>query len=166
MSQHKQLPLTRSRREIIANGIGITIFLVTCIYLFMVYGNLPDHVPMSIDAEGNAGRMGEKLEILYIPFGAVLFWVAFNFVERQAHWHVYPERMTDNNREAFYRNSIHMMNLIKNAMLIVISILLLDTISHAQGDGGMINTQLFMLVIFVLMGAPIAYSLFERRKIS
>ena len=108
-------PPTRFERLL---DLTVIILLITSFtYIFIQWSELPNPIPMVIDANGHVSQRGEKLSILGLPFIGMLVWLLFSYIERDPRNINLPlYRSHDKAKEQTYNRMI--VNMIKNGIII------------------------------------------------
>ncbi|WP_312024042.1 DUF1648 domain-containing protein, partial [Lysinibacillus sp. D4A3_S15] len=58
----------KTRSEKFWNYIGVIIFLLSIFYIAVMWGKLPDEIPVHFNGMGEVDRWGSKIELIILPF--------------------------------------------------------------------------------------------------
>ena len=156
--------IEKTQGQKIANIIGYGVFIAAVIFATVNVFTLPDEVPIHFNMKGEADGWGSKYFIFILPLIAIIPCGLMEMLERAPEMSNYPNRFNEQNAEAFYRNSIQTLNIIKNAILIIFAIILCEMVFAAQGIQLLPPYALFILTL-LLLGIPIIIQLVKQKKI-
>jgi len=146
------LKLPKTKFEKLWDYIGCGIFMLSILYIFIMWGEIPEEVPGHFNGAGEVDRWGTKIELFILPFIGVFLWVLLSLLEKAPHMHNYPARLNENNVKAFYLNSRKTLNEIKNLCLIIFAVISFQMVRIAIGE---IETIGWWLLPIVLIGTAI-----------
>ncbi|MBU9723693.1 MULTISPECIES: DUF1648 domain-containing protein [Bacillaceae] len=139
--------LEKSAFERFLSIISILIFLGSVVFLVVIWSNLPDQVPAHFGATGEVNRHGSIWElVVLLAVGAVLY-VLMHVLEKYPHLHNYPVEITELNAAEAYRISRTLIGTLKNVILILFSVLMVNSTVIALGWGDGIGILLLPLVL-------------------
>ena len=141
------LDLPKTKREKVWDWIGGGIFLVSILYIIVVWGKIPDGVPAHFNGAGEVDRWGSKFELFLLPFIGLFLWILLSLLEKAPHMHNYPARLSESNVEAFYLNSRKILNEVKNYCLILFAVISFQMVRIALGDVQSLGWWFLPLVI-------------------
>jgi len=159
-----KIKIDKTQGQKIANIIGYGVFIAAVIFATINVFTLPDEVPIHFNMKGEADGWGSKYFIFILPLIAMIPCGLLEMLERAPEMSNYPNRFNEQNAEAFYRNSIQTLNIIKNAILIIFAIILCEMVFAAQGIQLLPPYALFILTL-LLLGIPIIIQLVKQKKI-
>ncbi|WP_100330246.1 DUF1648 domain-containing protein [Bacillus xiapuensis] len=162
--QRPEIKIPKTKSEWIWDIIGFFFFFASILFLFIVWGNLPEKVPAHYGFSGEVNRWGSKWELLILPGTGVFLLLLMTAMERHPEMHNYPRRFNESNAEAFYRHSRKIVNQLKNICLLLFAFIQVTTILIALGYKINLN-QWFLPVIIVSTGWPIVIGLIKQKKI-
>lgn len=146
------------------NVVGYSSFAITIAFMIFGWNSLPERIPVHFNAAGEVDRYGNAIELLILPVIGILVGVAMEALERHPELHNYPARLNDSNRANFYLNSRKILNLTKNMIFIIFSIIILEMMSVAISKTALFGGWLLPVILILALG-PMVYGLFQRRKI-
>ncbi|HLR71776.1 MAG TPA: DUF1648 domain-containing protein [Pseudogracilibacillus sp.] len=159
-----RLNISKTKSEWIWDVIGYSTFIGSVVFLMIVWTEIPEEVPAHFNFKGEVDRFGSKWELFILPGIALLTTLLIQTLEKFPEIHNYPKRFSEANAKDFYLNSRKMVNQLKNAMLIIFSMILFESISIALGWDIRLN-KFFMPIVIIGTGLPIIYALMKRRNI-
>ncbi|QDQ00990.1 DUF1648 domain-containing protein [Lysinibacillus fusiformis] len=125
------LKLPKTKYEKMWDYIGGGLFVVSILYIVMMWGKIPAEIPAHFNGAGEVNRWGSKIELLILPFIGIFLWVFLGLLEKAPHMHNYPARLNESNVEAFYLNSRKILNEVKNLCLILFAFISFQTVRIA-----------------------------------
>jgi len=158
------IKIEKTKGERVWNAFGYLFFLGSIILLIAVWGALPEKVPAHYNALGKVDRWGSKWELFILPGIGILILLFMQFLEKHPEIHNHPKRLNESNAEHFYLLSRKMINRLKNACLIIFSLILMESVSIAldwgSGFGGW-----FLPVALLGTVMLVVISLIQQKKI-
>lgn len=146
------LKLPKTKVEKLWDYIGCGSFVLSILYIFFMWGEMPEEIPGHFNGVGEVDRWGSKIELFILPFIGTFLWILLSLLEKAPHMHNYPARLNENNVEAFYLNSRKTLNEIKNLCLIIFAAISFQMVQIAIGE---IETLGWWFLPIVLMGTAI-----------
>ena len=146
------LKLPKTKFEKLWDYIGCGIFMLSILYIFIMWSEIPEEVPGHFNGAGEVDRWGTKIELFILPFIGVFLWILLSLLEKAPHMHNYPARLNENNVKAFYLNSRKTLNEIKNLCLIIFAVISFQMVRIAIGE---VETIGWWLLPIVLIGTAI-----------
>src|SRR5699024_11287656 len=114
------------------------IFAVTLVLTVFTWDSLPERVPVHFNASGDADRYGTAFELLMLPLIGIVVGITMEALERHPEIHNYPIRLSDSNRREFYLNRRKILNLTKNKVFIIFSLVIMEMLSVAMNGTSLI----------------------------
>ncbi|WP_411842303.1 DUF1648 domain-containing protein [Salinicoccus sp. HZC-1] len=164
MVKAKKIDLPKTAAEILANVAGYSVFVITIAFMIFGWDKLPEEIPAHFNAAGEVDRYGSAIELLILPVIGLLVGAGMEVLERFPEIHNYPARLDDSNREAFYLNSRLILNLSKNMIFIIFSIIILEMMSVAINKTALFGEWLLPVILILVLG-PVVFGMIQRRKI-
>ncbi|KHF38200.1 hypothetical protein LQ50_22585 [Halalkalibacter okhensis] len=157
--------LKKSAFERFLSIISIFLFVGSVVFLVVMWSELPGQVPAHFGITGEVTRSGSKWELVVLLFvGVGLYWLLHVF-EKYPHLHNYPIEITESNAEEAYRISRSLLGYLKNLILILFAIGMINSLIIALGWGEGIGLVLLPLV-FLGTGLAIIRALVKLMKVS
>ena len=125
-------------------------FAAGIVHLMAVWGQLPDQVPAHYNGAGEIDRWGSKWELILLPTIAAFLAVFMAFLEKHPEWHNYMN-LNEGNIEFQYKNSILLLNVMKNECVLLFVYLNYQTVQVALGQAeslGILFLPIFLAVFF------------------
>lgn len=136
-------------------------FLETISWVFLVflwfitiwnYSALPKVIPIHFDYKGVADQFGGKENILGIPIVASVLYVLLTILSKYPHLHNYATKVTLENTEKNYIRSTRLLRIIKLVILIIFSMIVIQTVEISKINGTAISVWLLpfsLALIFI-----------------
>lgn len=147
-------PKLKIKRQWLANVldiIGIVLIIGIIAYVIHVWPSLPEKIPMHYNASGEVDRWGGKGGLLVFLAIGIILWIPLSILERYPHVHNYTH-LTEENVERLYKNSILLLNVIKNEVIILFAYFAWRMIQDAFGNTysalGKWELPLVLIIIF------------------
>lgn len=148
----------------VTNLIGYGTFILVTVYALFILPDLPQQVAVHFNMAGEADNWGSKYILLLMPVIVLFMALAMEAVEKHPEWHNYPASKTKENEQAMYNISQRTINLVKNAILLIFSLLQLEMIRSATTENTSIGAAFFVLLLVVVV-APIVWHFASMRKL-
>jgi len=158
------LKLPKTKYEKIWDYIGGGLFVLSILYIFVMWGKLPEEIPGHFNGAGEVDRWGSKIELLILPFIGLFLWILLGLLEKAPHMHNYPARLNESNVEAFYLNSRKGLNETKNLCLILFAAISFQMIRIALGEAENIGWW-FLPIVLIVIAIPIIKGIVATTKI-
>ncbi|MFJ7981108.1 DUF1648 domain-containing protein [Lysinibacillus xylanilyticus] len=158
------LKLPKTKYEKIWDYIGGGLFVLSILYIFVMWGKLPEEIPGHFNGAGEVDRWGSKIELIILPFIGLFLWILLGLLEKAPHMHNYPARLNESNVEAFYLNSRKGLNEIKNLCLILFAAISFQMIRIALGEAENIGWW-FLPIVLIVIAIPIIKGIVATTKI-
>ncbi|MGE6514926.1 DUF1648 domain-containing protein [Lysinibacillus sphaericus] len=146
------LKLPKTTYEMMWDYIGGGVFVVSILYIIVMWGKIPDEIPAHFNGGGEVNRWGSKIELFILPFVGIFLWVLMGLLEKAPHMHNYPARLNESNVEQFYLNSRKILNEVKNFCLILFAFISFQMVRIALEK---VETLGWWFLPFVLIGTAI-----------
>lgn len=158
------LKLPKTKYEKIWDFIGGGLFVLSILYIFVMWGQLPKKIPGHFNGAGEVDRWGSKIEVLILPFIGLFLWILLGLLEKAPHMHNYPARLNESNVEAFYLNSRKGLNEIKNLCLILFAAISFQMIRIGLGEAESLGWW-FLPIFIIAVAIPIIKGIVATTKI-
>ncbi len=114
----------------------ISLFLLIIIWLITIinYRNLPSMIPIHYNAMGVVDNNGSKIIILSLPLIATFLYILMTIATRFPYLFNYPVKITLENAKQQYTISVRLIKFLKISILIIFSLIEIQTIQIAQGN--------------------------------
>lgn len=158
------LKLPKTKYEKIWDFIGGGLFVLSILYIFVIWGQLPEKIPGHFNGAGEVNRWGSKIEIIILPFIGIFLWILLGLLEKAPHMHNYPARLNESNVEAFYLNSRKGLNETKNLCLILFAAISFQMVRIALGEAESMGWW-FLPIVLIVIAIPIIKGIVATKKI-
>jgi len=158
------LKLPKTTYEKIWDYIGGGLFVLSILYIFVMWGKLPEEIPAHFNGAGEVDRWGSKIELFILPLIGIFLWILLGLLEKAPHMHNYPARLNESNVEAFYLNSRKGLNETKNLCLILFAAISFQMIRIALGETENIGWW-FLPIVLIAISIPIVKAIVVATKI-
>ena len=145
------------------NGVALLSFLSSLIYIIVKWSSLPERVPSHYNAFGEPDAWSNKVFIFFPISIGFMLWVGCYFIEKHPHIHNYIW-LTSKNKFRLYRNSMLMINFIKNEILLYFSFNIWNDVHVAKGNEPLFDVWQLPIFLFVLFGT-LFYFIFRSFKL-
>ncbi|MEK3934593.1 DUF1648 domain-containing protein [Sporosarcina sp. FSL W7-1349] len=154
MTNPPKLEIPKTRWEKWFDRFTLGVFLAAVIYGLFAWPALPAEVPIHFNMTGEIDGWGHKGFLFLLPGIGAFLWIVLSFVEKHPETHNY-QGLTEENAPRLYRNSILLIHVMKNEILLFISYMTWKIIQNAFGrylSGGVWDMIIFLVVLFGSMG--------------
>lgn len=157
-----KLDLKVSRLGIFLNIAAVIAFIGALSFILINWSTLPESVPSHYNALGEADDWGSR-GVIFVPLAiGVLIWVLFSILEKYPHLHNYPE-INEKNVTHMYKNSMLMLNVIKNELMIIFSFSAINDVFVSKGKGSLIGAWEMPIVLGLIFGTIFVFLLRTNR---
>ncbi|MFJ7733249.1 DUF1648 domain-containing protein [Lysinibacillus sp. NPDC097231] len=158
------LKLPKTNYEKVWDYIGGGLFVLSILYIIVMWGKLPEEIPAHFNSAGEVNRWGSKMELFILPFIGIFLWILMGLLEKAPHMHNYPARLNENNVEAFYLNSRKILNQVKNICLLIFAGISIQMVRISLGEVETIGWW-FLPVVLIVTAIPIIRGIVATFKI-
>jgi uncharacterized membrane protein len=155
MKQPK-IHIPKAKLENIFDVIGITLYILSIIYLISQFGALPDRVPGHFNGAGEVDRWGSKMELIILPLVGGGLWLLFTVLEKYPHQLNYLN-LKEDNVEAQYKNGRLMLNVLKNEIVVFFSLITYGMVQIAQGEMEGLGGAFLPVFLGVILGSTFVF---------
>ncbi|QGG47705.1 DUF1648 domain-containing protein [Heliorestis convoluta] len=145
--------------------ISILLFIGSVVFLIVMWSKLPVQVPAHFGITGEITRHGSKWELVILLIVGAGLYLLMHVLEKYPHLHNYPIEITESNAEEAYRISRSLTVYIKNIILLLFALVMINSMIIALGWGEGIGFVLIPLV-FLGTGLPIIRALVKLMKLN
>jgi len=151
-----KLDIPKSAFQKIFDIITMIVFAAGIVHLFVVWGQLPDQVPAHYNAAGEVNRRGSKWELILLPIIAAFLAIFMTFLEKHPEWHNYMN-LNENNIEFQYKNSILLLNVIKNECVLLFVFVDYNIVQVALGKAESLGILFLPIFLVILLGSMLFF---------
>jgi uncharacterized membrane protein len=143
-----------SRFQIAIEIIALLILVGMFVYPMVMWGSMPDKLPMHYNGAGEINRWGSKYEIIILPFISVFLYLLLTIVVFfPSSWNI-PVTVTDRNRDKVYRCLRSMVVLMKAEVMAAFFYITYNTIQVKPLSSDFLQielTAIFGTIIFFII---------------
>ncbi|MFC5601720.1 DUF1648 domain-containing protein [Sporosarcina koreensis] len=151
-----KLDIPKSTFQKVFDGFTLIVFTAGIVHLIAVWGQLPDQVPAHYNAAGEVNRWGSKWELILLPIIAAILAIFMTFLEKHPEWHNYMN-LNENNIEFQYKNSVLLLNVIKNECVLLFVFIDYNIVQVALGKAESIGILFLPITLTVMFGSIIFF---------
>lgn len=135
------------------NRLSIVILIITALYFFFSWGDIPDRVPMHYNFAGEVDRYGNKEGLIILLFLYVTVYGIITLVEYlpPAYWNI-PVKLTQQNKDFIYSETKKLLITEKLAIVILFSY-----IAIAASTNYPISSWVMIITLSLVFGPIIIY---------
>ncbi|WP_245741861.1 DUF1648 domain-containing protein [Anaerobacillus arseniciselenatis] len=157
--------LKKSVFEQLLSIVSILLFIGSVVFLVVMWSELPVQVPGHFGITGEVTRYGSRWELVVLLIVGAGLYLLMHVLEKYPHLHNYPIEITESNAEEAYRISRSLIVYIKNIILILFALMMINSMIIALGWGEVIGFVLLPLV-FLGTGLPIIRAIVKLMKLN
>jgi len=164
MDKRPKIELILTKTDKIIELIGYLILIAFWITIIISYKNLPEQIPVHYNGLGEADDYARKASIFLLPIIGTFLFIILTFIVKNPETFNYSVKITEQNAESQYRNSIRMMRIIK--IILVVIFFLIDyktmetSLKKSEGLG-----HWFLPFILGMVFLPIIYFAYKSYKL-
>jgi uncharacterized membrane protein len=127
METRPKINVSLSLLDKILESTGKLLFIIIWGLTLFVFFKLPTIIPTHFNASGKPDGFGNKLTILILPIIATLVYFGLTKLNQHPHTFNYINPITEDNAEKQYTIATRMLRVLKIALLIIFSYIILFT---------------------------------------
>jgi len=135
-----------TKLQIALEIIGLLIIVGMIIFIYIRWNQIPQQIPLHYNAMDKVDNWGSKDEILFLPVISILLYVFLTLMSFFPQMQKIPVIITDENREAVYRNLKNLIIFMKVEILILFFFLLAYT-ATAQPEIPGFYFPVFLIIV-------------------
>jgi uncharacterized membrane protein len=163
MEKRPIINIKPAKTDIVIEIIGYVILIAFWLTTIATFNYLPEQIPIHYNGFGEVDNYGKKVSIFLLPIISSFLFVILSIVSKNPESFNYNVKITEQNAENQYRNSIKMMRIMKIIIVIIFFMIDIETISIAikKSEGlGVLFLPLTLSIIFI----PIIYFAYKSKK--
>jgi len=160
----EKVVLKRTIFEKVLNLVALAAFLVIIIYIIAIWTELPVRIPNHYNGAGEVDGWGGKGSLLIPIIIGILIWFGISVLERFPQIHNYPVKVTEENRRRLMHNSVMMLSVTKNIILLYLSYMTWRTVQDAYGHPSL-YAEWDLPIFLVVLVSPMAYFIYRSFKL-
>ena len=164
-TEKPHIKLTLSTFDKIIEFLGWILLSGSWFFTFYHFSALPAIIPIHYDVAGEADGFGSRNYIFTLPAISTILFIGLSILNNRPHLLNYPTEITTKNAPRLYQLASKMLRLLKLVLVIIFSIILIETIEYTKGHNKGLGIW-FLPIMIVLISSPIIYYLIKSSKFS
>ena len=156
MEKRPILILKPTKTEKIIEIIGYIILLAYWLVIITTYQNLPEKIPIHYNGLGEVDNYSKKSSIFLLPIIGSFIFIILTMINKNPENFNYSIKITEENAENQYKNSIKMIRLLKIIVIVIFFLIDFKTIKIAIGESEGLGNWFLPLTIGIIF-IPIIY---------
>ncbi|SUP52121.1 Predicted integral membrane protein [Weeksella virosa] len=95
--------LQKTYYDFLIEIITYIVIIVSVVFLFINYQQLPTTIPIHFNARGEVDGVGEKYTLYILVLIQIILFIGLNFLSKKPHLYNYPVPITDDNKAQQYQ---------------------------------------------------------------
>ena len=163
METRPKINVSLSPLDKILESTGKLLIIIIWGLTLFVFLKLPTVIPTHFNASGQPDGFGNKLTILILPIIATLVYFGLTKLNQHPHTFNYISSITEDNAEKQYTIATRMLRVLKIALLIVFSHIILFTYFTTKGITNGLGIWFLPLILSIVL-IPIIFYIFKLYK--
>ena len=159
MKQEKlpDIVIEPTQQDKIIEGLALVFLAALFVLPLLYYNQLPERMPIHFNAAGEPDGYSDKNSIWLLPAVGLFTFLLFTFVNKMKPSNFnYPTKITPENAESKYRNTLLMLRWMKLAIMILFVYLVWMSIQVGLGEAEGLHPW-FIWVFFAGVLVPVVY---------
>lgn len=152
LTQRPILKIKWTILDYILEVVAIVFIIITTVYAFRSYSELPNTVATHFDMEGNADGFGNKSSIWAMPIISFVLWMLLSIVNQFPHALNYPFKLTKDNVVRQYKMAQRFLRIMKIWVCTIFLYALHSIVQTSNNQNYKMN-----IGILVLLGSMIVF---------
>jgi uncharacterized membrane protein len=132
-------------------------------YILYYLPQLPDEVPIHLNARGEVDGWGSPWLMLLLPMIGLGLWIGLSLVQRNPEMYNYPVELNEDNQEVQYALAVRFIRFIKASTMILFAYICKGMVGLALNETNFFGFWI-LPVIFVVLFAGIGTYIWFARK--
>ena len=158
-----KLKIALSWKEKILILISTLCVIAMWVYLYIVWNNLPNIIPIHFGITGAPDRFGNKISVLLLPIIASIMHILLIFLSKMPHCFNYPVSVTEKNGEALYKIGKELILLLDMEISLTFLILLWEDIQSSIGNISGLGIGIMFISMAIILGTVVYETIRMRR---
>ncbi len=143
-----KIELTNS--DLVIEIVGVLLLIGNWILIAMVINDLPAQIPTHFNLAGKPDAYSGKHAIIVLPIISSIIFIGLTFLNKYPHVFNYPVTITVDNAERQYTVVTKMMRNLKTAVVLLFSLILLQTVKIALGYSQNLSKYFILFTIAII----------------
>ncbi len=162
-SKRPRLKIPFEGFDIILECCSISLLCLMWLYVFKIYGELPETVSTHFNAQGIADGFSNKSTLWFIPIIATLLYVCLIILNKFPHLHKYKVNITETNAYKNYRFSTRILRVVNLLSITLMAYITYFIVGQAKDKEIEISSLFLPLVIGLSIILPIVILIYQRK---
>ncbi|MDK7375112.1 MULTISPECIES: DUF1648 domain-containing protein [Weeksella] len=123
--------LKKTYYDFLIEIITYIVIIVSVVFLFINYQQLPTTIPIHFNARGEVDGVGEKYTLYILVLIQIILFIGLNFLSKKPHLYNYPVPITDDNKAQQYQLASRFIRVLNLFISFIFFLLIYETISVA-----------------------------------
>ncbi|MDK7675863.1 DUF1648 domain-containing protein [Weeksella virosa] len=123
--------LQKTYYDFLIEIITYIVIIVSVVFLFINYQQLPTTIPIHFNARGEVDGVGEKYTLYILVLIQIILFIGLNFLSKKPHLYNYPVPITDDNKAQQYQLASRFIRVLNLFISFIFFLLIYETISVA-----------------------------------
>ncbi|MGM9968162.1 MAG: DUF1648 domain-containing protein [Rummeliibacillus sp.] len=154
--EKNKLKIKSPKIGIYFNIVAILSFIIALSFILINWSTLPNKVPSHYNLAGEPDKWSDRWFVFVPLMIGIFLWFSLQIVETRPHLHNYSG-LTEKNREVLFKNSMLLMNFIKNEMLIYFSFSAINDIYVAKGKESIVGPWDLLIFSVMIIGTIVIF---------
>lgn len=163
METRPKINVSLSPLDKILESTGKLLIIIIWGLTLFIFFQLPTIIPTHFNASGKPDGFGNKLTILILPIIATLVYFGLTKLNQHPHTFNYTNSITEDNAEKQYTIATRMLRILKTAILIIFSHIILFTYFTTKGITNGLGIWFLPLTLSIVL-IPIIFYIFKLYK--
>lgn len=143
--------------------IGFLILIAFWITTILSYSNLPEQIPIHYNGLGEVDNYSKKSSIFLLPIIGTFLFIILTLISKNPESFNYNIKITEQNAESQYRNSVNMMRIMKINVIIIFFLIDFKTIKTSLGRSEGLGIWFLPMTLGIIF-IPIIYFAYKSYK--
>lgn len=164
MEKQPKITIKLNKNDKILEFIGICFIIIYWFTIIFSYKFLPEKIPIHYNGLGEVDRYSNKISIFLLPILGSFIYILLSILIKHPETFNYNVKITIENAENQYRNSINLYRILKIIILIVFFLIDLKTLNSSIKESENLGFW-FILIMLIMIITPIIYYNYKSYKL-
>jgi uncharacterized membrane protein len=147
--------------DIITEIITISLLASLIIYTVMVYQEMPDTIPIHLNANGGANGFSNKITLFMLPMIGIPLYILLFVLNKYPHIHNYMANITEENALKNYRFSTRVVRFTNLFVVVIFVLLQYMMVQSARGITFSFGNWFTPIILVISFMIPIVLILYQ-----
>ena len=144
--------------------IGFLILITFWVIIIVSYNNLPEQIPIHYNGLGEVDNYSKKSSIFLLPIIGSFLFIILTLISKNPESFNYNVKITEQNAESQYRNSVNMMRIMKIIVIVIYFLIDFKTIKTSLGKSEGLGIWFLPMTLGIIF-IPIIYFAYKSYKL-